>query len=259
MPVPSVKFVSALLFTLLIKVGFAQTVDQALAAERSKLLSSSRNLGPEDVSKSIAITVWLKQPHRDAFDNLVKQIYTKGSPQYHHFLTLREYNANFAPGARETQIVKDYLTSHNFTIIGTDKNNHYIRAEGRVADAQSAFHVQINRLQMNKEIHRAPLSEPFVSGPAAAFVESIQGLHDLGAFPTAIRPLEPGTHNTPTNAIDVRGSASPQNRCLKGVQTIHLPVPPASGPPSAVYTGLRYATDATNTCPGYNPTQLQTA
>ncbi|MBV9572828.1 MAG: S8/S53 family peptidase [Acidobacteriales bacterium] len=259
MSVPKVCFLSVLAVTLLASLGFSQSADQSLSIEKSKFLASSHNLGPEDGSKNIAITVWLKQPNRQAFDALVKQIYTKGSPQYHRFLTLKEYNANFAPGAYESKAVKEYLESNNFKITSVDKNNHYIRAEGRVADAQKAFNVQINRFQVKNEIHRAPLGEPSVSGPASAFVASIKGLHDFGAIPTAVRPKDVRMPISVAGEPKGLAEASIQNRCLNGVQTIHLPTPPTVGPPTAVYTGLRYGNDATNTCPGYNPTQLQTA
>jgi subtilase family serine protease len=250
-----------LLLALSVGSGFAQSVDeQALAVEKSNFLSGSRNLGPEDASKVIRVTIWLKQRNQEAFSELVKQIYTPGSPQFHHFITRKEYNANFAPSEAAANTVREFLKAHNFTVTDTEKNNHYVTAEGRVADAQGAFNVQINRFKTKDGIHRAPTTEPLISGPAASVIASVKGLHDFGPVPTAIRPVEPGVgKSTAAQTVVAASPASfPLANCLNGSQTIHLAATTPPGP-SATYTGLRYASDATDTCPGYTPAQLQKA
>ena len=74
-----------------------------------------------------------------------------------------------------------------------DKNNHYVSAQGRVADVQNAFKVQINRFRINGEIHRANLTEPSIEGPAATVVAAVQGLNDLRYQSYARRPINPDT------------------------------------------------------------------
>jgi subtilase family serine protease len=255
---PWIGVLTATLFvavTAMVGNGFAQPTNNA-----SQLLSKAQNLGPEDPSAQITVTVWLKQHNQAALDALVKQIYTKGSPNYHHFLTLEQYNAKFAPSEKEAASVREFLESHNFSVTNVEKNNHFITAEGRVADAQNAFNVQINRYNVAGQIHRINTSEYSIAGPVGALVKAVHGLNDLGSVPASVRPIDPDTGKpvAPQPLTAVKANAAvPGNPCLHGVQTFKFTTP--GGGPSAIYTGNRYATDATNTCPGYIPEQLQAA
>src|SRR5690348_215878 len=90
-----------ILFAVLVLMvcnGFSQSASQ-IAHNRADVLANSKDLGPEDASKQITINVWLKQHNKEAFDDLVRQMYQKGSPNYHHWITLDEYKARFAPTA----------------------------------------------------------------------------------------------------------------------------------------------------------------
>ena len=70
------------------------------------------NMGPEDESKSISVTVWLNPHNKAALDTAVEQMYEKGSANYHQFLTMKQFNEQFAPTAQEAGVVRDFLTSH---------------------------------------------------------------------------------------------------------------------------------------------------
>ncbi|MFZ1053598.1 MAG: protease pro-enzyme activation domain-containing protein, partial [Candidatus Sulfotelmatobacter sp.] len=141
-------------------------------------VASPQNLGPEDPSKLITVTVWLNQHNKAALDELVRQMYEPSSANYHHWLTREEYKAAFAPTAQDAAIVRSFLASHNLSISSTDKYNHFVRAQGRIGDVQNAFHVQINHYQVNGEIHRVSSTKPTVEGAAGALIASVQGLSD---------------------------------------------------------------------------------
>ena len=241
------------LLALLASSGFSQA--------RGGAVAKPQNLGPEDPSKLITVTVWLHQHNKAALDELVRQMYQPGSPNYHHFLTHEQYRSQFAPTAAEAAQVRDYLTAHNFAVTSADKYNHYVVAKGRVSDAQDAFNVQLNRLSFNGQIHRVTSAAASIPGSVGALVQTVEGLSDFAPRSTLVRPIDPGTGKAakarPLSSVDMTAAASAQNRCLNGTQSVSFTT--SGGGPSATYTGNRYATDATNTCPGYNPTQLQTA
>jgi subtilase family serine protease len=223
-------------------------------------VANSQNLGPEDPATVITVTVWLNQHNKAALDELVRQMYEPGSPSFHHFLTRDQYVAQFAPTAAEANAVRQYLTAHNFVVTSADKYNHYLVARGRVGDAQNAFNVQLSRISLNGQTHRTTSGAAAIGGPVGALVRSVHGLTDFAPKPALVRPLDPGA-STPAplalTSADLTQDASSQNRCLNASQTVTFTTP--GGGPSATYHGNRYATDATNTCLGYNPTQLQTA
>ena len=88
------RFLFAIL-TLLVSFGFSPSASSQVTADsRSRMLSNAENLGSEDLSKQITVTVWLKHHNQAAFDELVRQMYDKNSPNYHRFLTLEQYHAN---------------------------------------------------------------------------------------------------------------------------------------------------------------------
>jgi subtilase family serine protease len=239
--------------TVLIGFGLVQSARaQVVSGNATRLRSNAQSLGAEDLSKQITVTVWLKHHNQAKFDELVRELYDKSSPNYHHFLTLDQYHANFAPTAQEAASVRDYLTNHNLMISAADKNNHYISAQGRVADVQEAFKVQIDRFNISGEIHRANLTEPSIDGPAAAVVAAVQGLDDLRYESYARRPINPDTGG-PAKGIPLNSAGAGSNGlfftadCFGGPATKTFTT---SGGPSATYTGNTYGSGIASVPPG---------
>ena len=242
------------IFTLIVGFGFSRSANaQVVADSTSRMLANAEGLGAEDPSKQITVTLWLKHHNEAAFDELVRQMYDTSSPNYHHFLTLEQYHANFAPTAREAAVVRDFLTARNLTISSVDKNNHYISAQGRIADVQDAFKVQINRFKIKGEIHRANLTEPTLDGPAAAVVAAVQGLNDLRFESYARRPINPDTGG-PAKGIPLNSAGAGSNGlfftadCFGGPASKTFTTP--GGGPSAVYSGNTYGSGIASVPPG---------
>jgi subtilase family serine protease len=233
------------------------------ASSATQLIPNAKNLGPENLSKSITVTVWLNQHNKAAFDESVRQMYVKGSPNYHHWLTKEQYKANFAPTAADAAKLRAFLVSRNLKIAEVEANNHFITATGRVSDVQSAFHVQINRFQVKNEIHRANMSEPVLDAAIAPLVRSVQGLNNFTYQPYLRRPIDPDT-NKPVAAVPL-ATAGPNGiffsgNCLRVPETKRFRT--AGGGPSATYTGNRYGANITNGPPllpscGYSSADIQ--
>src|ERR1700692_2662761 len=79
----------------------------------SRTLPNTQMLGAEDQSKQIKATFWLNQHNKAGFDELVRQMYDRTSPNYHHWLTLNQYKAQFAPSAAELATGRQYLEANN--------------------------------------------------------------------------------------------------------------------------------------------------
>jgi subtilase family serine protease len=139
----------------------------------------STNLGAEDQSKPISVTVWLNLHNKVALDAMVQGMYDKTSPNYHKFLTMKEFKTQFAPTAKDAATVRDFLTTHNMKVTSIDRNNHFVVAQGSVGDAQTAFQTKINRMMINGVAHHVNATPPAIAGPAAALVSTVQGLSDL--------------------------------------------------------------------------------
>ena len=257
------KGISILLAVLTLLAGSA--FSQSQSSSSRSMVVSRQDLGPEDLSKQINVTVWLRQRNKDAFDALVKQMYEKGSPNYHHWLTMAQYKANFAPTEHDVALVRDFLTAHNLTISSTQKNNHYVRASGRVSDVQNALNVQIDRFNIKGTIHRAAKSEPSVAGPAGAVVAAVQ-VSDL-AYSSNAAPARDIDTGLPFGAVPLTPGVGSNGLffsadCFRPPQTKAFKT--GGGGPIAVYSGNRYGANITSGPPnlpscGYDSAELQTA
>jgi len=249
-----------LLFTLLALLassGFSQSLGRAVA--------KPQNLGPEDPSKLITVTVWLNQHNKAALDELVGQMYQPGSANYHRWLTLEQYRAAFAPTAQDAATVRSFLASHNLSVSLVDKDNHFVMAQGRISDVQNAFHVQINRYQVNGEIHRASNAKPTMEGAVGALIASVQGLSDRAFKSHARKSIDPDTDTAfagvPLASVGPDGLFF-SNYCFRSPQAVTFTT--EGGYPKAIYFGNRYGADITSGVPnlppcGYDAADIQTA
>ena len=227
--------------------------------------ANQRTLGPEDETKQITLTVWLNLHNKAALDARVQDMYDKSSPNYHHFLTMEEYKAQFAPSADDAAKVRTFLAAHNMTVTSIDKNNHFVMAQGRVGDAQAAFNTQINRVMVNGEVRRATAAEPSVTGEAAPLVATVQGLSNLEYQAYARRALDLET-GLPYPAVSPSAVGADglffSGQCLRPPESVTFTT--AGSFPKATYFGNRYGQDITSGAPnlppcGYDSAELQQA
>jgi subtilase family serine protease len=243
--------------TLLAGSAYSQSASSA-----SRLIPNAKNLGPENLSKSITVTVWLNQHNKAAFDESVRQMYLKGSPNFHRWLTKEQYQANFAPSAGDVAKLREFLTSRNLSVSAADKSNHFISVRGRVSDVQSAFHVQINRFQVNGQIHRANLSEPVLDASIAPLVKAVQGLNNFSYQSYVRRPIDPDSSKPVAIPLTAGGPDGLffSGNCLRPAETKIFKT--AGGGPSATYIGNRYGANITDGPPhlpscGYDSAEIQ--
>jgi subtilase family serine protease len=226
----------------------------------------TKNLGPEDQSKPISVTVWLNLHNKAALDTAVEQMYDKSSPNYHKFLTREEFKTQFAPTAKDTATVSKFLAAHNMKVTSIDKNNHFIVAQGRVGDAQAAFNTKVNRVMVNGVMHHATTSAPSIAEPAtSALVSTVQGLSDLAYKANVSRAVNPETR---IPYAGVSPSAAGANglffsgECLRPPERVTFTT--GGKTPRAIYAGNRYGADIDSPAPnlpscGYDAAEMQKA
>ena len=238
----------------------------ALTAGSAHVASSKPTVvGPEDQNKQVSVTVWLNLHNKATLDDMVKDMYDESSPNYHHFLTKEQYQSQFAPTAEDAGRVRSFLASHNMKVSSTDKMNHFVVAQGRVADAQAAFNVKINRAMVNGVMHRVTASEPTVSGSAGVVVAAVTGLSDLKyrSYASPAVDWETGEPyaGLPLSAAGANGLRFSAN-CLRPPETQVFTT--NGGTPTATYTGNRYGADIDSPVPnlpscGYDAAEIANA
>jgi subtilase family serine protease len=232
-------------------------------------VKAAKDTGPVDPTTVISITVWIDLQNQQQLDSLYKQQTTRGSANYHKWITQADFNAQFAPTAQQVNALTNYLQAKNLTVIDTAENNLYVKVQGTVGDIEKAFHVQIDNFNLNGVSYRSNTGNPNVSGLTGAHVAAITGMDDYGFQPNAAVATQPdGTAArvaiTPTDVTNAANSPSGkffEGQCFRPVQTVNF----TSSTDNATYTGNRYGSEYNDqrlghlpTC-GYSPKQMQTA
>jgi subtilase family serine protease len=166
-------------------------------------VSKAQNLGAADATQTIDLTVWLKLHNEGQLQKQLHDLYTPGSSSYHQWLSQNTFNVNYSPTAQEVKSVSNFLNAHGFTIVDTAENNFYIHVTGTIAQAEKAFHVQINSYKFNGKTYRSNATDPSVSDTSGGNIANVTGLDDASDFqPANLRPAgNAGDGVSPNNAV----------------------------------------------------------
>lgn len=210
-------FVVASLIACMALPAFAAS-GQYIAHNTPKYVSTAKNLGTEDPSKTIEVSLWLQPHNRSQMDALAKQLYDRTSSNYRQFLKHSEIAARFYPTAEEAKTVQQFVESHSLKLVRIGPDNFYVRARGTVADVEAAFRVQLNHYQVRDKVLRANASDPYVDGAAAPLVRTISGL-DSGEFehPYLARQTLPQGTSAAVNPAAATSSNFFSSDCFDGV------------------------------------------
>jgi len=253
-------FVVASLIACMTLPAFAAS-GQYIVHNTPKYVSTAKNLGTEDPSKIIEVSIWLQPHNRSEMDALARQLYDRTSSNYRQFLKHSQIAARFYPTTEEAKTVQQFFESNSLKVVRVGPDNFYVRARGTVADVEAAFHVQLNHYQVRDNVLRANASDPYVDGAAAPLVRAISGL-DSGQFehPALARP----TLTSSTSAAVTPAAATPGNffssDCFNGTVKQTYSTNNAGELPIGTFSGnhLNLQTLTSAGC-AYTPGPIQTA
>jgi kumamolisin len=135
----------------------------------------------------------IQPPHMAEEEQFLKELQTKGSPNFHHFLTSEEWDSRFAPSVADEQAVVDWAQSQGFTVTHRFRNRLLVDVEAPVGTIEKALGVTINRYQVGAETLFSNDRDPVMPPNLAGIVYSVQGLNNIQRMHPALR----GTHDFP--------------------------------------------------------------
>jgi len=257
-----------LVMAQLLIVGFVLTMTSFATIIPNSVpnyLPKAQNLGAENPDRVISITMRLALRDRAGRDALLQQLYDRHSSQYQKWLTPEQYAARFAPTAQSAASVKSFLTSQGLTVTDTNRFNYTVTAQGRVADVQRAFGVQINRYSFKGEVRYSNANNPSIPVQLSGLIGSIGGLHQ-----TLMKPHHMMQQDGAVIRLQRGGQRGAQGggqlfweyQCYRGTESHGFTT--GGHMPAALYSGNRYGSDISSGPPhlppcGYEPLTLQTA
>ena len=111
---------------------------------------------------------------------------TKGSPDYHHWLTPEEFGRQFGPSQQDIQTVTAWLKQQGFSVTSVAKSGRWIEFSGTSAQVEAAFQTQMRHYQVDGELHTANATDISIPAALVPAVRGIVSLHDFYSKPALI-------------------------------------------------------------------------
>ena len=142
----------------------------ALAGSVPAWAKSSALKGAASGSSSVGFRVYLGWRNEGAVTALAKAVSNPSSRSYGHYLTPQQFRQRFAPSQSDVNAVEAWLRSQGFRVDYVPQNNHYVEAEGTIAQAEAAFGVSLNEYSYDGMTLRAPSSALTIPSSLAGVV-----------------------------------------------------------------------------------------
>jgi subtilase family serine protease len=161
--------------------------------------NSANYRGAADATQSIGFRLYLGWNNGSAAEQLAAAVSDPHNALYGHYLTPQQFRQQFAPSQAQVGAVQNWLHSQGFTIDYTPQNNHYIAAEGTIAQAEAAFGVNFGMYAVNGLTVRSPSADVTIPDALASTVDGVIGLDDSDQFVQTYHTI--GEDATPPGAF----------------------------------------------------------
>jgi subtilase family serine protease len=247
--------------------AFASTSRRTLPGSVPSWATATALKGTTATSGTVGFRVYLGWRNAAAAESLARQVSTPGSSSYGHFLTPAQFRQKFAPAQADVTTVQQWLRGSGFTVVYTPANNHYVAAEGTVAQANAAFATKLGNYAYQGMTLRSP--ERALSVPSSLpAVSGVVGLDDTAQL---VRYDHTGPDASPSSGFR---NATPLSAYWAEKSTDTTPVSPSDGPYIVAPNTTTSTSDHLNTpvtlpdfagsprpyaTKGYTPTQIRSA
>ncbi len=210
-----------------------------------KWASAANYVGGVDTSAAVGFRVYLGWADAAGAEALARSVSDPASASYGKYVSAAQFRQRFAPAQSKVGAVQSWLRSQGFSVVYTPANNHYVAAEGTVAQAEAAFGTTFGTYKVNGKSVHAPSSNLSIPSGLTSTISGVVGLDDSAAFVTT-------NHVVDKKAPPSAGFRNAPPLSLYWAQLFS---------PYAFPTGFRDVTTATVpwTVKGYTPAQIKGA
>ncbi|HVP69260.1 MAG TPA: S53 family peptidase [Anaeromyxobacteraceae bacterium] len=223
-------------------------------------VAQAKDLGASSASTVITLQIWL-HPHDEAgLEAQLGRMEDPASQDHGRWLSAQQYAATHAPSDSDVASVTAFAQANNLQVLSVGPDNGFVTVQGKVADAQAAFGVQLHDFQWGGRTLRATIANPSVPSALGTVVAAVGGLSQHTVAPHHVRPKS-------ADGVEIAGvplaKASPNgffysSQCFREPETHTF----TSSTATATYWGNRYGQDITNSdlgtlspC-GYQPSDI---
>lgn len=160
----------------------------ALKGNVHGLAKPEYDLGRADGSRpmqGISLVFHPSQAQQMDLDNFLAELGDRSSPNYHKYLTPKQFGQRFGMSSNDLNKVIAWLQSEGFSNIKVANSRNEISFDGTVAQVESTFGVEMHHYLVDGVVHMANSAEPSVPAAIAGSVLNISGLHTFAPRPRA--------------------------------------------------------------------------
>src|SRR6266446_7530636 len=115
-----------------------------------------------------------------ALQQFIDELHTKGSPNFHHWLTAQEFGERFGLAKPDLDAIAAWLQSHGFHVNVVYPSGMLIDFSGTAAQLRNAFQTEIHYLDVKGEKHVGNIGDPRIPAALGPVVAGVVSLHDFG-------------------------------------------------------------------------------
>jgi hypothetical protein len=127
----------------------------------------------------LRLVLAVQAPNMAGEEQFIQELVTKGSPNFHQFLTAEEWNARFAPAAEDEQKVVDWAQSQGLTVTKRYANRLIVDVEAPAGIIEKAFGITINNYQVEDEVDFSNDRNPAIPDSLSGIVHGVLGLNSI--------------------------------------------------------------------------------
>ena len=175
----SALLLASLTFVPALGQTHAATNTLASHTPRQVLDGTAIRVGHYNLEQNLRLVMSIKAPHMAEEEQFLKEQQTKGSPNFHKFLTAEEWNARFAPSAEDEQKVVDWAQSQGLTVTHRYSHRLIVDLEGPASVIEKVFGVTINSYQVGEDVDFSNDRDPLIPASLSNIVTSVQGMNNI--------------------------------------------------------------------------------
>ena len=200
-----VMAVLASLFLFAVPSARAESVGPVLITQNvdeSKLVTLGGNTRPEAKAKydrglvadnllmEHMLLLLKRSPEQEReLEKLIDELHDSSSPNFHRWLTAKEFGERFGVAKPDRDTIKNWLQSHGLKVNVDYTNGLLIDFSGTAGQVREAFHTEIHNLNVKGVKHIANMSDPRIPAALAPAVVGVVSLHDF--MPHTLSKLRP--------------------------------------------------------------------
>ena len=116
-------------------------------------------------------------------DNFLAELGDPSSPNYHKYITPRQFGQRFGMSSNDLNKVISWLQSEGFTNIKVANGRNQVSFDATVVQVESTFNVEMHHYLVDGVVHLANAGEPSVPSALSGAALSVSGLHTFAPRP----------------------------------------------------------------------------